>query len=144
MKVSVKLLLLTLLVTLTTTACKEAHDDDHLDIAAFRIISNGEIVAQQNGTQVTGSISVAAQTTSALMTLEFRDPEGNILNITDDDLYLQVDSSAPTVARVQNAATNRWGFTLTGVSQGSASITIKLMHGNHADFESRPISVTVN
>jgi len=144
MKVSFNLLLLTLLVILTTTACKEAHDDDHLDIGAFRIISNGEIVAQQSGTQVTGSISVAAQTTSALMTLEFRTPDGTILNITDDDLYLRVDTNSPTLVSAQNSATNRWGFTLTGVGPGSASITIKLMHGNHADFESRPIPVTVN
>ncbi len=141
---SIKLLLIALVVSLSVTACKKAHDDDHLDIGGFRIISNGQVIAEQNGTTVTSSILVPRQTTSTAMTVEFRDPEGDILNITDDDLYMEIDTNNPGVVTAQNVSGSRWSFTLTGVGQGSAGITIKLMHGNHADFESRSIPVTVN
>lgn len=141
---SIKFVLVALVVSLSVSACKSAHDDDHLDIGSFRILSNGEVVAQQNGTTVTGSITLARESTSSVMTLEFRDPEGSVLSITDEDLYLEIDSNNPGVVLAQNSNESRWSFTLTGVSAGSASIVVKLMHGNHADFESRPISVTVN
>lgn len=141
---SIKFVLLALIVSLSITACKTANDDEHLDIGSFRILSNGEVVAQQNGTNVTGTITLARETTSAIMTLEFRDPEGSVLTITDDDLYLEVDTNNPGVVLAQNSSETRWSFTLTGVGSGSAAVVIKLMHGNHADFESRPIPVTVN
>lgn len=141
---SIKFVLVALVVSLSVSACKSAHDDDHLDIGSFRILSNGEVVAQQNGTTVTGSITLARESTSSVMTLEFRDPEGSVLSITDEDLYLEIDSNNPGVVLAQNSNESRWSFTLTGVGAGSASIVVKLMHGNHADFESRPISVTVN
>lgn len=141
---SIKLMVIALIVSLSASACKTANDEDHLDIGSFRILSNGEVVAQQNGTNVSGTITVARETTSAVLTLEFRDPDGSVLTITDDDLYLEVDTNNPGVVLAQNSNASRWAFTLTGVSAGSAAIVVKLMHGGHADFESRPIPVTVN
>jgi hydroxymethylpyrimidine pyrophosphatase-like HAD family hydrolase len=144
MNTSFKLLLVLIGLTLIMSACKFAKDDDHLDIGSFRIIANGEVVAQQNGTEVTSTIAFGRETVSPLMRLEFRDPEGNIITITDDDLYLEINTNNPGVVLAQNSAETKWAFTLTGVGAGSAAIIIKLMHGNHADFESRPIPVTIN
>jgi hypothetical protein len=144
MKFSSKLLSISLIAIVSLSACKLANDDEHLDIGSFRIIANGEVIAQQNGTEVTGSISVARESTSGVMSLEFRDPDGNVLTITDDDLYLEIDTNNPGVVLAQNSNQSRWAFTLTGVGPGSAAITVKLMHGSHADFESRSIPVTVN
>ena len=140
----IKLLTFALVVTLSLSGCKTAHDDDHLDIGSFRIISNGVVLAEQNGTNVTSTISVASQSTSAVMTVEFRDPEGNLLTITDEDLYMEIDSNNPGVVLAQNSASSKWSFTLNGVGPGTSAIVVKLMHGNHADFESRAIPVTVN
>ncbi len=144
MKFNFKLLSIALIAIVTLSACKLANDEDHLDIGSFRILSNGQVVAQQNGTNVTGAITLSSQSTSGVMSLEFRDPDGDIITITDDDLYLEVDTNNPGVVLAQNSNSSRWSFTLTGVGPGSAGIVIKLMHGNHADFESRPIPVTVN
>lgn len=144
MKFNSKILLLIIAISTTLTACKLANDDDHLDIASFRIIVNGNVVAQQNGTEVTSSITLARESVSPLMRLEFRDPEGNILTITDEDLYLEIDTNNPGVIIAQNSTSEDWAFTLTGVGSGTAAIIIKLMHGNHSDFESRPVPVTVN
>lgn len=144
MKNSIKVFLLALVVSLSMSACKSASDEDHLDIGGFRIISNGNILAEQNGTNVTSTISVASQSTSAVMTVEFRDPEGNLLTITDEDLYMEIDTNNPGVVLAQNSSSSKWSFTLNGVGPGTSAIVVKLMHGNHADFESRAIPVTVN
>ena len=141
---SFKLLRMAWVVSLSVTACKKAHDHDHLDIGGFRIISSGQVIAEQNGTTVTSSIVLPRQTTSSSMNVEFRDPEGKILTITDNEMYLEIDTNNPGVVLAQKSTTSKWSFTLSGVGQGSAGITIKLMHGNHADFESRSIPVTVN
>lgn len=135
-------LLLIGLFSILTISCKKAHDHDHLDIAGFRIIANNEVVAQQSGTTVTGTLSIIQGQTTGEMTVEFLDPEGFILNITDDDFRLQVDPVNASAVSVQ-AGTGRWGFRLTGNTTGSTTVTVKLMHGSHADFESRPVSVNI-
>lgn len=130
------------LVSIFAVSCKKAHDHDHMDIAGFRVVLNNEVVAQQNGTTVTGNLSIVQGQASGEMTVEFLDPEGFILNITDNDFRLQVDPVNTSVLTAQ-AGSGRWGFRLTGITTGSSTITIKLMHGSHADFESRPVSVNI-
>ena len=138
-----KILLFSLVIGLVTVSCKKAHDEDHEDVAGFQIILNNSVVAAQSGTNVTSTISLAQGTTTSTMRIEFRDPDGDIMIIEDDDLYLRVDSSNEGVVTTQLVTSSDWSFTLTGVSAGQANITVKLMHGDHADFESRPIPVVV-
>lgn len=139
-----KVLLFSLVVALVTVSCKKAHDEDHKDVAGFQIFLNNSVVASQSGTNVTGTITLTQGTTTSAMRVEFRDPDGDVMIISDDDYYLQVDSSNNNVVTSQLDASSDWSFTLTGVSAGQANITIKLMHGDHADFESRPIPVVVS
>ena len=139
-----KVLLFSLVVALVTVSCKKAHDEDHEDVAGFQIFLNNSVVASQSGTNVTGTITLTQGTTTSAMRVEFRDPDVDVMIISDDDDYLQVDSSNNNVVTSQLDASSDWSFTLTGVSAGQANITIKLMHGDHADFESRPIPVVVS
>ena len=139
-----KVLLFSLVVALVTVSCKKAHDEDHEDVAGFQIFLNNSVVASQSGTNVTGTITLTQGTTTSAIRVEFRDPDGDVMIISDDDDYLQVDSSNNNVVTSQLDASSDWSFTLTGVSAGQANITIKLMHGDHADFESRPIPVVVS
>ncbi|HAC15638.1 MAG TPA: hypothetical protein DCE78_06810 [Bacteroidetes bacterium] len=138
-----KLLLFSLVIGLVTVSCKKAIDEDHEDVAGFQIFLNNSVVASQSGTNVTSSISLAQGVTTSAMRIEFRDPDGDVMIITDEDLYLRVDSSDESVVTTQLVTSADWSFTLTGVSAGQANITVKLMHGDHADFESRPIPVVV-
>jgi hypothetical protein len=139
-----KVLLFSLFVALVTVSCKKAHDEDHEDVAGFQIFLNNSVVASQSGTNVTGTITLTQGTTTSALRVEFRDPDGDVMIISDDDDYLQVDSSNNNVVTSQLDASSDWSFTLSGVSAGQANITIKLMHGDHADFESRPIPVVVS
>jgi hypothetical protein len=139
-----KVLLFSLFVALVTVSCKKAHDEDHEDVAGFQIFLNNSVVASQSGTNVTGTITLTQGTTTSALRVEFRDPDGDVMIISDDDDYLQVDSSNNNVVTSQLDASSDWSFTLSGISAGQANITIKLMHGDHADFESRPIPVVVS
>jgi hypothetical protein len=139
-----KVLLFSLFVALVTVSCKKAHDEDHEDVAGFQIFLNNSVVASQSGTNVTGTITLTQGTTTSALRVEFIDPDGDVMIISDDDDYLQVDSSNNNVVTSQLDASSDWSFTLSGVSAGQANITIKLMHGDHADFESRPIPVVVS
>jgi hypothetical protein len=143
MKFISKASLMIFLTAMIFAGCKKSSDHDHMDIAGFRILVNSEVVAQQTGTVVTGSISLDRGTTSSVMTVEFRDPEGNVLNITDNDFSLRVVSSTTSVVSVQQVSGLKWSFELVGVSPGQSNLTISLMHGNHADFESRAVPVVV-
>jgi hypothetical protein len=143
MKILSKASIMIVLVTLVFSGCKKSHDDDHLDIGGFRILMNNEVVVQQSGTVVTGQISLDRGQTSGTMTVEFRDPEGNVLNIPDNGFSLQVTSSTTSVASTQQVTGSKWSFQVVGVSPGQSNLTISLMHGKHADFESRPITVNV-
>ena len=138
-----KIVLFSLLIGFVTVSCKKAVDEDHEDVAGFQIYLNNAVVAAQSGTNVTSTISVVQGTTTTAMRIEFRDPDGDVMIITDEDLYLQVDLSNEGVATTQIVTSSKWSFTLTGVSAGQANITVKLMHGDHADFESRPIPVVI-
>lgn len=143
MKYLSKASFLIIIAALIFTGCKKSDHHDHVDAAGFRILMNNEVVAEQTGTVVTGTISIAGAAVSDELTVEFRDPEGHVLTITDDDFSLQVTSSNTSVASVQASSGARWSFRLNGVSVGQAELTISLMHGNHPDFESRPVSVIV-
>jgi len=143
MKFLSKASFLLIVAAMVFAGCKKSDSDDHLDIGGFRILMNNEVVAQQAGTAVTGQITLNRGQTTSPMTVEFRDPEGRVLNITDNDLYLRVASSATNVVSTRLTSGSKWSFELTGVASGSANITISLMHGNHADFESRAVPVIV-
>lgn len=121
--------------------CKKAHDHDHLDIGGFQIVSNNEILVQQAGTVVTGSLTIEVGQTSDAMELRFLDPEGNVLVITGNDFRGDVSSSNTSILTATRTGT--WTFTLTGVSSGTANLTVGVAHGNHLDYESRPVTVNV-
>lgn len=121
--------------------CKSAHDHDHLDIGGFQLVLNSEVVVEQVRTVVTGNLTVDARTTTETFEIRFIDTEGAVLVITDNDFSANVSSSNSNVVSVNNS--DKWEFTLTGGDAGTANLTVSLAHGNHTDFESRPVPVTV-
>jgi hypothetical protein len=133
------------------SACNDTHDHDHMDIVGFEIrLDNQAIVTQARNPQsgqveVTGRIDVQSGETTPLLTVVFIDPDGHALSITESDFSLNVNPVNTTVMNVHhNPSQTRWGFTVEGKQAGTETIQISLMHGNHADFESRPVTVQVN
>ena len=131
------------LVILTASACEKHDHDDHAELNGFRLSQSGAVVAQQTGTTLTGSVTVARGTANPVFSVVFLEEDGDVYDEfeTDDSLLIEVGSS--TVAAVQ-AGPGRWEFRLNGVAAGSTTLTVNLMHSCHKDFESRPVPVTVN
>lgn len=121
------------------TACSSSHD--HLDVAGFDLIMDNEVVLSQRGTTVTGTLTIPAGETTSNIRVDFVDPDNAVMTITGSDYRLELISTNAEVLNFNK--TGDWTFTLTGVSQGTASLTVGIMHGSHFDFESRPIPVTV-
>jgi hypothetical protein len=61
----------------------------------------------------------------------------------EEGARLVVEVLDTAVARVDTVAGMPWQFTVTGLTNGSTSITVKLEHAGHFDFESQPIPLTV-
>ena len=144
------LIVLILSITLFT-ACDDTHDHDHMDVVGLEIRLDGQtLVSQARNPQsgqieVTGTIDVESGETTQMLTVVFIDPDGDALQITDNDFSLGLNpTNTATMTIHHNASQARWGFTVEGKQTGTEAIQISLFHGTHADFESRPITVQVH
>lgn len=142
MKFLTKAAAFALVIGVLFAGCKSAHDDDHLDINGFELLLDNQIIASQSGTTVTGTVQITAGLTTGTILVTFVDGDGHALIITDDDFSANIESSNQAVVSVSRV--NNFSFTLAGVSEGTAKVTVNLYHGTHKDFESRPVTVNVN
>lgn len=122
--------------------CKKHHQDDHAEVAGFKLMRNNTVIAQQTGTVVTGSVTLSLRGTNGPITVVFQDEDGHDITNMEVESTLLVESSSPGVVTIQ-AGPSAWEFRTTPVATGSANLVVNIMHGGHKDFESRPIPVTV-
>ncbi|MFU8860517.1 MAG: hypothetical protein ACNA8K_08840 [Cyclonatronaceae bacterium] len=149
-KISFLIVLIALLTLLS--ACNDTHDDDdHLDIVGLEILLDGQPVViqarnpQSGQIEVDGTIDVVAGETSPMMTVVFKDPDGDNIVITDSDFSIEINPTSTLEYNVYHDPSQaRWGFMVEGKQEGDGIIQISLLHGIHADFESRPITVQVH
>ncbi len=134
------ILLLTLL--LVVSACKKQDNDDHEEVAGFKLIRNSTVIAEQNGTLVTGSITLSLAGTNGPISVVFVDEDGHDILEFEEDASLLVTVANATVATVQ-AGPGEWQFSLNPQAVGSTTVVVNFMHGTHKDFESRNVPVTV-
>ncbi len=135
------ILLLTLL--LIASACKKNdQNDDHEEVAGFKLMRNSTIIAEQNGTLVTGSITLSLAGTNDLITVVFVDEDGHDILEFEEDASLSIDVANAAVVTVQTGP-GEWQFGLNPQSTGSTTVVVNFLHGGHKDFESRPVPVTV-
>ncbi len=138
MKFSVLLLIL----VVAFSGCKKHSDDDHEEVSGFKLIRNNTVIAQQNGTVVTGSITLSRSGTNDVITVVFLDDDGRDITVLEKGATLLVESSNAAVATVV-AGPGALQFRLTPVANGTANVVVNIMHSGHKDFESRPVPVTV-
>lgn len=138
-----KTLILFLTLVLLTTACKKHdHHDDHEDVAGFKLIRNSTVIAEQNGTVVTGSVTLSLAGSNAPISVVFIDEDGHDITEMEEEVSLLVEVANASVATVQ-AGPGEWQFNLNPQATGSTTLVVNLMHGTHKDFESRNVTVTV-
>ena len=152
---------------LFTTGCEDDdhdhdHDEDHTNANGFVLETEaGEIVYREFEGAQTGGVTLSVGETLELM-VHFLDPEGNEIEHSDDDHDdhddhgddhdddgdgLVVSENDATIAIVEVEGHDDHGNALhvEGVSAGTTSFKLVLMHDGHADYTApNNVPVTVN
>ena len=127
-------------------ACEDStgvDDDDHQEAVGMVITNqNNQVLASVNAQrQVTGSLTVAAGQAQHL-DIYFVDEDGDRFQISDDDdehsLGWAVANTA--IARIEGHDDHH---DLDGVAAGNTTVVFSILHGNHSDYDSPQIPITV-
>ena len=126
------------------------HDEEHTD-------ADGFVLEDESGTEVyrefegatTGTVTLAVGDTLEL-SVHFLDHDGNEIEHDEEDedeLSVSENDSNIAVFEVEEGEEEHHGMALhvVGVSTGSTSFKLQLMHDGHADYTStNNVPVTVN
>ena len=142
-------------------ACEDDDHDDHVHANEEHTDAEGFVLETESGTEVykqlegivsTSNVSLAAGETLELV-VHFLDHDGAKIEHDDgehdeadeDELQVTVTSGAEfaTVVVEEHDETgstteehHEMALEITGLSAGTTNFSLKLMHGDHADFES--------
>ena len=129
------------------------HDEEHTDADGF-VLENesGTAVYTELEGEVTGSITISVGDTLEL-SVHFLDHEGNEIEHDDDEEEeLSISENDSNIAIVESEVHEEgeedhhgMAIHIVGVSSGSTSFKLQLMHDGHADYTStNNIPVVVN
>ena len=151
-------------ILLFTTGCDDDdhdnHDHGHTDADGFILESNGSEIYQEFEGSITGSITLSVGDTLELA-VHFLDHEGNEIEHEEEgeeheEGELEVSGANASIAIVEveheeegddhdHDEEHGAALHIIGVSSGSTSFTLQLMHDGHADYTStNDVVVTVN
>ncbi len=118
-------------------------DDHHFEAIGLTLRQNGvDIVSYENGA-VTGEIEVEEGLTTTLISVRFLLEDGTEGIPEDDEFSLRLNIEDESIASIVQHAGEDWSFHIKGESHGHTDLTISVLHGDHADFESAPIEIHV-
>ncbi len=135
--------ILALALSCSKDSTKTDDDEDHFEAVGLKIRQNGvDIVSYQNG-QVNGEIEAQEGLTTTLLSVRFIDGEGNEGVPQGDEYSMLLTIQNGAIAGIVQHAGEDWSFHIQGKAAGHTTLTIAILHGDHADFESAPIPVHV-
>lgn len=136
---------LVLAATATLGACDSdgTGPEEHQEARGMVITdeANNTLVSINAAHQVTGSLTVQAGQARHLDVF-FVDEDGDRFQLEegDDEFTLQVDVANEAVAVIDSHGDH---MDLDGISAGATTAEFKIMHGNHPDYASGDIPITV-
>ena len=161
-------ILLLSFILLFTTGCDDDdhdnHDHGHTDADGFILESNGSEIYKEFEGSITGSVTLSVGDTLELA-VHFLDHEGNEIEHEEEseeheEGELEVSGANASIAIVEveheeegedhdhdhdHDEEHGAALHIIGVSSGSTSFTLRLMHDGHADYTStNDVVVTVN
>ena len=124
----------------------DAEHEEHAEAVGLIIRDSGaEIVRVESGA-VTGEIDVGHGKETALLSVRFIAEDGDLFTPDEDDGYaLGWEIADESIAEVEHHAEDgAWAFHIVGLEEGETTISIKINHGEHADFVSPDIEIHVS
>ena len=138
---------------LITTSCEDddhEHDEEHTDADGFVLEDeNGSEVYREFEGAIEGSVSLSVGDTLE-RSVHFLDHDGNEIEHEEEDDELVVSENDVNIAIVEveeheEGEHHEMAIHVIGVSAGSTSFKLQLMHDNHADYTStNNVPVVVN
>ena len=143
---------------LITTSCEDddhEHDEEHTDADGFVLEDeNGSEVYREFEGAIEGSVSLSVGDTLVL-SVHFLDHDGNEIEHEEDEEHeeedeLVVSENDVNIAIVEveeheEGEHHEMAIHVIGVSAGSTSFKLQLMHDNHADYTStNSVPIVVN
>ena len=137
--------------------CEEAdhdHDDDedvHTDAEGFVLESDGNEIYRQFQGAVEGNLNLTVNQMLEL-SVHFLDDDGNEIEYHGDDedglSFSNFDANIISIVNEEHESEedhehHGLGFELTGLAVGTTTFVMQLMHGDHPDYTSMLVSVTV-
>jgi hypothetical protein len=120
-----------LLVAGASACDRSPTDGDHADAAAVRLTVGAQVLTVTAAGAQTGTLTLAQGAHAVAVT--WLDASLNAITDLDSDLSLQILAAAGT-SGVTFAPNGLYAGTLTASSAGQKTMSVRLMHGNHADF----------
>jgi hypothetical protein len=140
------LLILSVVISSLVLSCSHSHDHDHdgdhAEAYGYALFNqnNVEVLRVQNATP-SDSIRIGVDSTSQVFTVKFLDDKNELFTPTEAELSLRITFGNGAIA--SETISNRWNFTVKGLSAGTTSMRISLFHDDHADFVAAPVYVVV-
>lgn len=157
-------------ISLLVIACDndDSGTDDHIEAEGFRISQNEMTIAEQlPDSNVTGTIELHTDSGEVEFEIQFYDHDGDLFipggehnhegGEGEEELDVEIDNESivgfefehdhdagkatPTVKLSKNE--DAWHFHMEGLTAGSTTIRFLIMHGDHADFRSKNVTVNV-
>jgi hypothetical protein len=117
------------LATMVAGACTNpVSPGTHIRAEGVVVRSAAEVLVRADRDGVSGALAVQAGEQLGPLTVRMLDHDGDEIS-PPHGYYLEVRSSAESIARWNMAVEGEFGGTLVGVAQGTANLTFCLMHG---------------
>ncbi|MCB2213130.1 hypothetical protein KQI52_13535 [bacterium] len=139
----------------------DAGETEHTEAFGARLLLGETVLAEADGSEVTGSLELTAGVTTELITVQFLDEDGDWFDPADHDheaapaeenedhdselalVIADTDIATFTLGEDIAEATTHWSLTLTGVDAGATTLTVKILHEGHDDYVSPTFPITV-
>lgn len=144
--------ILFVLIALSLVSCEkdaDDHDHDHFEPTEWSIKNNGvvylEIINGEISSEFNSSFLLGVNQLSEDYDILFRNEDGKIVEPDDDEYSLSWEIDDPSIAefRFESGKEGDFEFKLFGITNGTTNLTLKVMHGDHADIISPKIPIIV-
>lgn len=142
---NVFVLLMIASVSISCSNSASTEEEVHQDAEGFVLKLNGDNIVEKYPNQdlVNNFPEIAVNDETALIEVFFIDDDGNEFIPDEPEVYLDFEVSDSNIIEIEQHEGELWEFHVKGLQEGSAALTLLLMHDDHADFESPSISISV-
>lgn len=133
---------------LLSTSCNNEQDHDEVPVGI--VLSQGEnlLVVQDEGTVTyandNDALEIPAESSTGTVSVEFISEDGHYYTPDAGEFSLQYTIEDSDILEITHPVDgDEWSIQFIGSQPGNTMFYLELMHGGHADFQSRNFEVLV-